>query len=94
MKISEGHTKTIDAPATGGVSADSSVKKGKDKDVSRSEDTSGSVKVTVSEQAKKLAASQTIDTAKVDKLKAKIADGSFEIDAAAIANKIVGGNDE
>jgi flagellar biosynthesis anti-sigma factor FlgM len=47
------------------------------------------VRVDVSAQAKELAAKDSIDVEKVEALKASIADGSFQIDAQAIAARIV-----
>ena len=47
------------------------------------------VRVEVSSRAKQLAARDTMNVEKVASLKAAIADGSFQIDAQAIAQRIV-----
>ncbi len=47
------------------------------------------VRVDVSARAKELAAKDSVDVEKVEALKASIADGSFQIDAQAIAARIV-----
>ncbi len=63
-------------------------------DVAQSE-SSEAVKVTVSARARALAASQSadhIDEAKVVKLRTAIEDGSFQVDARKIAQKIVDGD--
>ena len=47
-------------------------------------------RVQVSDEAKALEAKSSGDTAKIDRLKASIADGSFKVDAKKIASKIAG----
>lgn len=47
------------------------------------------VRVEVSSRAKELAAKDTMNVEKVASLKAAIADGSFQVDAQAIAQRIV-----
>lgn len=46
------------------------------------------VSVTLSSQAKQLASENALDTAKIDRLRAALANGTFNIDHAAIATKI------
>lgn len=47
------------------------------------------VKVDVSDEAQRLAAASSLDVAKVEKLRSAIADGTFQVDSHAIANKLV-----
>jgi flagellar biosynthesis anti-sigma factor FlgM len=49
-----------------------------------------SVKLQVSDKARELALSAQKDEARIEKLRQSIADGTFKVDAHAIAAKIVG----
>ena len=50
----------------------------------------GSVKLKVSAKARALAAESQVDEAKVARLKEAMENGSFKVDARAIAHKLVG----
>lgn len=50
----------------------------------------GSEKVTVSAEARGLADKQQVNAGKLDRIKASLQDGSFKVDAHAIAAKLVG----
>ncbi|MBI4957339.1 MAG: flagellar biosynthesis anti-sigma factor FlgM [Myxococcales bacterium] len=49
----------------------------------------GGVKVDVSSEAQRLAAEGAVDTAKIERLRTAIADGSFVVDSAAVAKRLV-----
>ena len=49
-----------------------------------------SVKVKLPARARELSDQSSVDTAKVDRLKAQIASGDFKVNARAIAQKLVG----
>lgn len=51
--------------------------------------TGGELKVDVSPEARRLAASGGLDAAKVERLRAAIEAGSFVVDSAAVAQKLV-----
>ncbi|MEO8877786.1 MAG: flagellar biosynthesis anti-sigma factor FlgM [Polyangiaceae bacterium] len=51
-------------------------------------------RVQVSDEAKALEAKSSGDSAKIERLKASIADGSFKVDAKQIASKLVGDDEE
>jgi negative regulator of flagellin synthesis FlgM len=89
MKITDAYGKfQVSTPATSGTSGAKGV--GPKAGAAQTHNPKDSGRVEVSEQAKALEAKASGDSAKIDRLKSAISDGSFKVDAKTIASKLVG----
>lgn len=94
MRIADAYSKlSIDKPTVTGAQAAKGAERVKAGGTSKNESHGEAVKVTVSAQARELAnqAAQTFDAGKVDRLRSSMSDGSYKVDAHAIAARIVDG---
>ena len=97
MKITDAYGKfQVSTPATAGTAGASSAKGVAPKTgaAPAHHHHKGAGRVEVSEQAKALEAKSAGDSAKIERLKSAISDGSFKVDAGKIASKLVGEDDE
>ena len=89
MKITDAYGKfQVTTPAASGISGAKGV--GSKAGATQTHNPKDSGRVEVSDEAKALEAKASGDTAKIDRLKSAIADGSFKVDANKIASKLVG----
>jgi negative regulator of flagellin synthesis FlgM len=96
MRITDTQNRAAEQVATARTGIAQGARKGAPPPPPPPVNTAGAVKVSVSDEAKALAesaqasnASSDIDTAKVERLKSAVDNGSFKVDAGAIADKIV-----
>jgi negative regulator of flagellin synthesis FlgM len=96
MKITDAYGKfQVTTPATAGTAGATSAKGVAPKTGSApAHHHKDAGRVEVSEQAKALEAKSAGDSAKIERLKSAISDGSFKVDASKIASKLVGEDDE
>jgi flagellar biosynthesis anti-sigma factor FlgM len=96
MKITDAYGKyQIQSPATSGVTGTAGAKGvGSSKSSGQAHAPKDAGRVEVSEQAKALEAKSSGDTAKIERLKSAISDGTFKVDANKIASKLTGEDDE
>ena len=92
MKITDAYAKyQIKTPATSGVAGSAGTKGvGSAKSSSQAQPQKDAGRVEVSDQAKALEAKASGDSAKIERLKASISDGTFKVDANKIASKLTG----
>lgn len=92
MKITDAYGKfQVSTPATAGTTGASATKGvGSKTGSAPAHHQKDAGRVEVSDQAKALEAQSSGDSAKIDRLKSAISDGSFKIDASKIASKLTG----
>jgi flagellar biosynthesis anti-sigma factor FlgM len=92
MKITDAYGKfQVATPAASGTTSTTGAKAvGSAKSGHHAHHAKDAGRVEVSDQAKALEAKASGDSAKVDRLKASISDGSFKVDAQKIASKLTG----
>jgi flagellar biosynthesis anti-sigma factor FlgM len=92
MKITDAYSKyQVTTPAISGVTGQAGTKGvGSSKSSGEAQPQKDAGRVEVSDAAKALEAKASGDSAKIERLKASISDGTFKVDANKIASKLTG----